>query len=117
MFLFLHIGNLCRKKNAFTARHMKREDIFAINELTWYIINCKTNKDKQVNWLKYLWISVEKSVPLAYKYCTAHNDLEQLKVVDLKPIRRGKPADISHAMLQHLYAGPRTIKKKKSLMI
>ena len=104
----------CRKKNAFTVRQMKREDFFAISELTKYVINRKTNKDKQkVNWLKYLWIRVEKSAPLAYKYRTSHNDLEQWKVVDLKPIRRGRPADISRASLQHLYAGPRTINKKK----
>lgn len=82
----------CRKKNAFTVRQMKREDFFAISELTKY---GKMNKDKQkVNWLKYLWIRVEKSAPLAYKYRTSHNDLEQWKVVDLKPIRRGRPADI-----------------------
>ena len=104
----------CRKKNPFIVRHMNQEDFFAINELTKYVINRKKNNDKQkVNWLKYLWIRVEKSAPLAYKYRISHNDLEQWKVVDLKPIRRGRPADIGRASLQHLYAGPRTINKKK----
>ena len=36
-------------------------------------------------------------------------------MVDLKPIHRGRPADIGRASLQHLYAGPRTINKKKLL--
>ena len=105
----------CRKKNAFTVREIKREDFFAINKLTQYynIVNRKQNKDKQkVNWLKFLWIRVEKSAPLIYKYRTSHNELEQWQVVNLKPVRRGRPADIGRASLQPLYGGPRAIHQK-----
>ena len=104
----------CRKKNAFTVREMKREDFLAINKLTRYIINRKQNKDKQkVNWLKFLWIRVEKSAPLTYRYRTSHNELEQWQVVDLKPVCRGRPADIGRASLQRLYSGPHAINQKK----
>ena len=70
IYLFPQIGNLLsvtavKRMLLLREREMKREDFFAINKLTQYIVNQKQNKDKQkVNWLKFLWIRVEKSAPL-----------------------------------------------------
>ena len=103
-----------RRKNAFSVREMKNEDFLAIGDFTKFIVNRKTNKDgEKVNWLKILWIRVEKSAPLSYKYRCSHNELEQWKIVNLKPMHQGRPIDIGRASLQQLYHGPRSINKKK----
>lgn len=48
---------------------MKTEHFLAIKGLVKYVVNRKKNKDdEKVNWLEFLWIKVDKSAPLTYKY-------------------------------------------------
>ena len=62
------ICNSCRK-NPFVVREMKTEHFLAIKGLVNYVVNRKKNKDdEKVNWLEFLWIRVDKSAPLTYKY-------------------------------------------------
>ena len=103
-----------RKKNPFIVREMKTEHFLAIKNLMKYIVNRKKNTDgEKVNWLQFIWIRVEKSSPLMYKYRLTHNELEPWKQVDLKPRQRGRPANIGVASMLTLYQSSCPINKKK----
>ena len=86
-----------RRKNPFIVREMKREDFLNIKVLMKYIINRKKDtKKEKVEWLKMLWIRVEKSNPFRFKFRTTHNELEVWQEV---------PSSIERASMTTLYDG------------
>ena len=103
-----------RHRNPFSVRKMKREDFVSLKPLKEAIVNRKVNtRGQKVEWLKMLWISVQKDKPLQYQYRYSHNTLEALKTVDLKRKTKGRPPDLRRIALPLLHTTPRPINEKK----
>ena len=99
-----------RRTNPFQVRRMLRNDFLSTTQLSSMIVNRKTTvTGDKVEWLKMQWIRVEKASPFILKYRHTHNDLEEWKVVDLRPRRSGRPSDMGPVVLNELYSGPRAI--------
>ena len=57
--------------------------------------------------------TVDNCLPLQYQYRYSNNCLEAWKTVDLNRKTKGSPPDLGRITLPPLYAGPRSINKKK----
>lgn len=104
----------CRKQDKFILHEMKRENFISTKNLQNAIkkqIKKNTNGE-QVNWLQICWLRYLKSAPYTIFYKTTMKDAE-FKIINLLPLRPGRPLKFEKIALEPLYQNARPITYEK----